>query len=112
WETVQIDICMARHAGQAPRPPRTLVQQNVVVQNITNVRNVTVVNNTSNSTRTTVNPSQVLVPSAQLTAAKGVATVPLDTAARVQAKQQAQTIQQVGVQRQQIEVKTTTDKLI
>jgi hypothetical protein len=112
WETVQIDLCLARHAGQAPCPPRTLVQQNIIVQqNITNVRNVTVVNNTTNINRTTVNPSQVLVPSAQLTAAKGVRTVPLDPAARAQAKQQAQAIQQVGLQRHQIEVRTTMDKL-
>jgi WXXGXW repeat (2 copies) len=111
WETVQIDLCLARHAGQAPCPPRTLVQQNIIVQqNITNVRNVTVVNNTTNINRTTVSQSQVLVPSAQLAAAKGVHTIPLDTAARVQAKQQAQAIRQVGLQRHQIEGRSTMDK--
>lgn len=97
WLTVQIDLSSRRYAGQAPVPPRTLVQQNTIIQqNITNVTNVTNVTN---------NNTQVLVPQTQLAAAKGVRTVPVDTTTRLAAKQQAQAVQQVAVQRSQAEVK-------
>jgi len=98
WESVQIDISLGRSAGRYPCPPRTLVQQNVIVQN-----NITVNNNTT-ITRTTVNNNQVLMPSSQLAASKGMRTVPLDSGTRIQAKQQAQAIQQVSLQRSQTEV--------
>jgi hypothetical protein len=108
WETTQIDVTLARHAGRAPLPPRTLVQQNVIVQqNVTNVTNVTNINNVN-----VVNQNQVLVPTSQLAAAKGVRTVPLDTQTRLQAKQQAQTIQQVALQRNRTEVAVPAGKPI
>ncbi len=125
WESVQIDICLGRNAGQIACPPRTLVQQNTIVQqNITNVTNVTnnnttsVVNNTTtnnnnitnNNKRTTVNNSQVLMPASQLAAVKGMRTVPLDSSTRLQAKQQAQSIQQVAMQRSQTEVPVPAGK--
>ncbi len=113
WETVQLDICLGRHAGRVAAPPRTLVQQNTIVQqnitNVTNVNNVnTVVNNTTNNTtnltQTNVNNSQVLVPVSRLSAEKGVRTVSLDSSTRIQAKQQAQAVQKVALQRTQAEV--------
>jgi hypothetical protein len=108
WASVQLDICLARHAGQAPVPPRTLVQQNVIVQrnvtnvtNITNVTNNTTINNTTNVTR---NNTQVLVPASQMTSVTGTRTVSLTAASRVQAQQQAKSVQQVAVQRSKTEV--------
>jgi hypothetical protein len=117
WLTVQLDLTLARHAGQAPCPPRTLVQQNTVVQqNITNVtnnvvnnnitKNVTInnttINNTSVKNVTKVN-APVLVPASQMAAVKGIQTVPLSATARMQARQQAQAVQQVVSQRSQAE---------
>jgi hypothetical protein len=105
WASFQLEIAFGRGAGTVPVPPRTLVQQNVFVQqNITNVNvvNNNVVNN-SNINKTTVNNSQVLMPTSQLAAAKGVRTVPVDNATRTEAKQQAQAAQQVAAQRTQTE---------
>ncbi|HZT78787.1 MAG TPA: hypothetical protein VFA26_01075 [Gemmataceae bacterium] len=104
WESVQIDICLARHAGRAPLPPRTLVQQNNIVNvtNVTNVTNVNVQNTTIN--RASVNKTQMVVPASKLAASGGVKTVALDQTARLQAKQQAAAVaQQVARQRAQVE---------
>src|SRR5262249_426892 len=88
WVGVQIDIFSGRSPGRLPVPPRTLVQQNTVIQqNITNVNvtnsttNITNTNvgNTTNVTRNVTNyNSPVLAPTAQVAAAKGIKTVPLD----------------------------------
>jgi hypothetical protein len=113
WVGVQIDIFSGRSAGRLPVPPRTLVQQNTIIQqNITNVNitnrttNITNTNvgNTTNVTRNVTNyNSPVLASTAQVAAAKGVKTVPLDTATRQQAQQQASAVQQVAQQRTQTE---------
>jgi hypothetical protein len=100
WETHQLDICLARHSGRAPLPPRTLVQQNVVIQQ--NLTNVNVVNNTTNVYQNTV-VKNGLVPTTQLAAVKNVKTVTLDPAMRAQAREQAQVVQQVSAQRSQTE---------
>jgi hypothetical protein len=107
WISVQIDIFNNRSRGFLPVPPRTLVQQNTIVQkNITNVTNVTnvtnITNNTTNVNRTTYNTT-VLASTSKVMAAKGVKTVSLDSATRVQAKQQAATVQQVAMQRSSTE---------
>jgi hypothetical protein len=111
---VQIDIFNRRSCGALPVPPRTLVQQNTIIQqNVTNVTNVTnnnttnIVNNTTNVNRTTNNVNRttnayntpVLGTTSKVMAAKGVKTVPIDSATRVQAKQQAAAVQQVAFQR-------------
>src|SRR5207249_189438 len=44
WHETQVNIYLARDSGRAPVPPRTLRQQVIVQQNITNI-NVTQVNN-------------------------------------------------------------------
>jgi hypothetical protein len=106
WVSLQIDIHNGRSRGELPVPPRTLVQQNTIIQqNITNVTNVTnnITNNVS-SNATTVNRSTtyntpVLAPTTQVAAAKGLKTVPLDSATRVQARDQAAVVQQVAQQR-------------
>jgi hypothetical protein len=113
WISLQIDIFNNRSRGVLPVPPRTLVQQNTIIQqNITNVTNVTnnttnvtnnttnVTNNTTNANRTTVNyNTPVLATTSKVMAAKGVKTVSLDTPTRMQAKQQAAAVQQVAMQR-------------
>jgi hypothetical protein len=108
WEAAQLDMCLARHAGRAPCPPRTLAQQNSLLpQNVANLRNVPRVNPSISSSHTVVNSSQLVIPATQLAAAKGIRTVPLDKSEQIQAKQQAQAIQQIGLQRHQIEVKAS-----
>lgn len=95
WEGMYLEVTLARHAGRAPLPPRTLAQQRTIIEQ--NVTNVTVIN------KTTVNNHQVLMPASQLAATRGTRTVPLDTASRQQARIQAQSIQQVAQQRRQME---------
>jgi hypothetical protein len=117
WERTQINIFIGRDRGVAPLPPRTLVQQNTIIQqnvtNVTNINNANVVNNnTTNINRTAVTNNQMLMPSSKLAAAKGVRTVPLDAGTRVQARQQAQAIQQVALQRNQAEVPTAPGRPI
>ena len=110
WFSIQIDLYNGRSRGVLPVPPRTLVQQNTIVQrNITNVTNVTnvtnnitnnVTNNTTNVKQTTTNyNAPVLASTSKVVAAKGQTTVPLDSATRVQAQQQAAAVQQVAQQR-------------
>jgi len=109
WISLQIDVFNGRSRGVLPVPPRTLVQQNTIIQqNITNVTNVTnvtnnitnVTNNTTNVNRTSVKyNTPVLAPTSKVMAAKGVKTVTLDEATRVQARQQAAAVQQVAMQR-------------
>ncbi len=100
WATLQLDVCLARHAGQAPRPPRTLAQQTVVVQNVTN--NVT---NVTNVQTTVVNNNTVLLPATQMAAVTRAPVVPLNNAARYAVKRQAQAVQQVAVQRSRTEIR-------
>src|SRR5262249_32780753 len=54
----------------------------------------------------------VLMPTSQLAAAKGVRTVPLDTATRQQAQQQASAVQQVALQRSRTELPSAPGKPI
>jgi hypothetical protein len=110
WFSVQLDITLGRHAGTVACPPRTLVQQNTIVNNVTNVTNVTNVNNTNinntNINNTTVNNNTVLMPATKMAEAKSgaVKVVSVPPAARAEAKQQAQAVQQVAAQRKQLEV--------
>jgi hypothetical protein len=104
WVSLQIDVFNGRSRGVLPVPPRTLVQQNTIIQqNTTNVANVanniTNINNTTNVNRTNNYTTPVLASTSKVMAAKGVKTVPLDEATRVQAKHQAAVVQQVAMQR-------------
>jgi hypothetical protein len=105
WISVQIDVFNGRSRGALPVPPRTLVQQNTIIQkNITRVTNVTnnitnVTNNTTNVNRTINYNTPVLASTSKVMAAQGAKTVALDEATRVQAKQQAVAVQQVASQR-------------
>jgi hypothetical protein len=126
WISVQINLTDRRYQRVEPVPPRTLVQQTTVVNNYTvvqnnqtNIVNQTNINNTNinntntnrtniNNTNTNVNNTavnnvnnttvnNVLAPAKQVAAAKGMQTVPVDTTARVAAKQQAQQQQQASL---------------
>jgi hypothetical protein len=106
WISLQIDVFNGRSRGVLPVPPRTLVQQNTIIQqNITNVTNVTNVTNNITNNTTNVNRmaakynTPVLASTSKIMAAKGAKTVTLDEATRVQAKQQAAAVQQVAMQR-------------
>lgn len=106
WIGIQINLFNARNNGFLPLPPRTLVQQNTIVQqNITNITNNTtnIVNNTTNVNRTTTYNAPVLGTTAKIAAAQGIKTVPLDPATRTQAKQQAAAVGQVAAQRMSTE---------
>ena len=111
--SVRLDLTSNRDRGYAPLPPRTLVQQNTIIQqNVTNVNvvnnNTTVVNNTTNNVTKNVTTNQMIAPPWQIAAAKGQKTVTLPPEARVQAKQESQQGQQAAmVQRKQVEVPTS-----
>lgn len=84
WLDIQINLCLARDTGRAPCPPRTLVQQNTIIQNTTNVTNV--YRNT------------VIAPTKTVAAARGQKTVALDAAHRAQVQQAAHHAREAAVQ--------------
>lgn len=92
WLTLQINLFNDRSAGRAPRPPRTLVQQNTFVRN--NVTNVTQINNIT-----------MIAPPAQVAASKSTKLVKLDAPTRQAARVQAQNLETVSRQRAVSEVK-------
>jgi hypothetical protein len=91
WFEVRVRVYDERERFPERRPPRTLVQQNIVVK-----QNINVTNN-----------YYMVAPTAQVAAAKGQKVVPVDSDCRAQALQQAKAVQQVSVQRTQTEVKVT-----
>jgi hypothetical protein len=105
WFDVHINLSVARHAGRAPVPPRTLVQQNNItrvrnVTNVTNINNGTINNNTTNNDTTNisnVSKTQVLAPAKKVVAARGGKTVPIDAVARAQVKESAKTFQKAAL---------------
>jgi hypothetical protein len=98
WSTFQLDLTLARHAGRAPLPPRTLVQQTTIINNtrVTNVTNVT-----NNYYARAASPA--LVTPHQLASSRGATMVPLSSAGRQTAQQQAAFTQQVAMQRSQVD---------
>jgi hypothetical protein len=120
WHTNVTNVYVGRFRGDIPPPPRTLVQQNTVINRITNVNvtnvtnNVTVVNN--NIANTNITNRNVVVNNKDVTNVAMVAPVKvaaqLQPEARVQKvsadvqraeAQHAQQIRQVAVRRQQAE---------
>lgn len=108
WRAGIGDTFVGRYRGDIPRPPRTLVQQNTAITNITNVTNVsnvtnniTVVNNTVNDNRVdnTVNnnapPTAAFAPALRV-ADKDVTNVvmlaPLQAAPKLQPQARVQPI--------------------
>jgi hypothetical protein len=85
WLDVRVNLCVARDCGRAPLPPRTLVQQNIYIQN-----NITI-NRTSNT-------MQVLAPASRVAAAQGRRMVVVDQTTRVAAKVQAEQVRTSAIQ--------------
>lgn len=83
WYDARIDVTVARNAGRAPLPPRTLVQQN----------NVTIVNNKT----TNVYNTTVLAPTKTVAASRGAKTVALNQSARLQVKESAASLQKAAI---------------
>jgi hypothetical protein len=96
WFDVQVNLVFSRNAGQSPLPPRTLVEQQTIINNI---NNTTIVNNNVNNTKvnnyfTSINYNKpVLAPAKTLMAAKGIQTTRLDPATRTQIRQASQAVQ-------------------
>ncbi len=107
WVSVQINVFNDRYAGRAPVPPRTLVQQQTIVNNVTNT---TIVNNNTtvvNNSKTVVNNNMTMIaPTKQVAATKNTTLVKLDDTTRNQARAQAAVVQQVAKQRTATEVPT------
>jgi hypothetical protein len=103
WVGIQVDIFSRRSDGRLPTPPRTLVQQNTIIQNTIINNNTTIINN--NTTTRTVNnfTTPVVAPATQVAAAQGIKTTTIDNNTRIQARQQAVAVQQVAAQRTQTE---------
>jgi hypothetical protein len=105
WIDVQINLSSRRDSGDAPLPPRTLAQQNVIQQNVIQ-QNVIQQNIVQNNIvqNNVVNNNTVLMPATKLAAEKNVRTVKLDPAARTQALQTSRAVQEVAAQRSKTEV--------
>jgi hypothetical protein len=104
WQTNVTNVYVGRFKGDVPRPPRTLVQQNTVIQNVTNVTNVT-----NNNTTVVVNnppPAQAVI--APLADVSKVSSQPIAMAAvkaddRVQEQKQAKELRQFAAERRKVE---------
>jgi hypothetical protein len=117
WLSIQIDFGSRRERDPELRPASTSITNvnytNYVVNNsVVNNYSSTTINNsgtTINKTgttiekKTTLNTTNFLMPAKQMASAKGVKTVKLDDATRVQAKEQAKAVQEVAVKRAQEE---------
>ncbi len=101
WAAGINSIYTGRFNGTLARPPRTLVQQNVIVNNITNVTNNTnIVNNNTNIVN-----NQIMLTTLNNVAKsnQAIALKPIRPEQRVQEQQFAQEIKKVSAQRKQIE---------
>jgi hypothetical protein len=75
WRERQMAIYVERDAGRAPLPPRTLVQQNITINNTHVTNNITVV-----------------APATKVAADRGIKTVTLPPESRVQARAAAKAV--------------------
>jgi hypothetical protein len=93
WHETQVTIFVERDAGRAPRPPRTLVEQQIIIRQQTTNINITNV--------------QVVAPTSKIAADRGVKTVAVVGNARVEAQAHAQALRTVAVQ-QRVQVESNT----
>jgi hypothetical protein len=101
WEHDLRNVYVGRANGTIARPPRTLVEQTTIVNNIVN--NNTVVNNrTTVVNQTTVNNVRMVGALSQVDRSV-VKLQPVTAAVRAENLQTAQQLKQVGVQRAQVE---------
>ena len=96
WQASVTGLYTGRYNGDFARPPRTLVQQNTVVKNVTNITNVTNVNTVNNNVMVTklteVRP-----------ATRAAALQVVSQADRVREQQNARELRQLATQRQKLE---------
>jgi hypothetical protein len=101
WVSLQINLFNDRSCGRAAVPPRTLVQQQNIINNtVVNNNNTTIVNNNT----TVVNNITMIAPTNVVTQTKNMKTVVIDNSARQQVKQQAVAVQKTATQRSTTEV--------
>jgi hypothetical protein len=84
WDRIQINLVLERNAGRMPLPPRTLMAERMMANNIARTDRALVAANRLNEIRT---------------------ATALNNVARAQAQQQARAIQQVAAQRNAIEAR-------
>lgn len=94
WSITMGNLYAGRYRGDIPRPPRTLVQQNVVVNNITN-NNTTVINNVKNVT--------MVAPLSKVDKTAVPTLRPVTQAEQTKAVQLAKEVKQASVQRVKLE---------
>ncbi len=92
WIDARVSLTIERSAGRAPLPPRTLVQQNTVVNNVTNVKNVT------------INNTQIIAPTRTVAKGNGGKAVAVDAGTRAQALSTTKSLNRTSEQRQSAEV--------
>jgi WXXGXW repeat (2 copies) len=102
WAIGINNVYVGRFNGTYARPPRTLVQQNVIVNNVTNVTNVT---NNTNVINNTVNNNQMMLTTLSnvATTNKAIALKPLAAEQRIKEQEFARELKQVSAQRKQVE---------
>ena len=105
WEVSLRASYVGRYNGEIARPPRTLVQQNTVVNNITvnNItNNTTIVNNVGNKT-VNVNNGTMLTSLKQVEKKGGVALKPVTAEARVSEAVAAKEVVKAAAERGRVE---------
>jgi WXXGXW repeat (2 copies) len=103
WSITIGNLYAGRYRGDIPRPPRTLVQQNVVVNNITN--NTTVINNVNNVKNVTMVAPLSKVDKTAVTALK-----PVTAAEQKQAVQLTKEVKQASIQRVKLETQAAVSQ--
>ena len=104
WQANITTVYAGRYKGDVPRPPTTLVQQNIVQQNVVNVtNNVTNVTNVTNVKN--VAPQTMLAPVATLSqhSSQPVTLTRVSQEGRVAEQSHAKEARQVGVERRKAE---------
>lgn len=115
WAIQINDVYVGRYNGSVPRPPRTLVQQTTVINNITNVTNNTTIvnNNTVNNNNkvvnnNTTNNSNLMMLTPLKEASKTNSNIVLKPVSKdqiVAEQKAAKDLQNVSVQRSRLETK-------
>lgn len=98
WANNINNVYVGRYNGSVPRPPRTLVQQTTIVNNVTN-NNTTIVNNVNNSN------NQIMLTSLKEVNKTNTSIVlkPVANDQRVAEQKAARELRDTGAQRQRLE---------
>jgi hypothetical protein len=102
WVVSIHETYVGRFNGTVPRPPRTLVQQTTVVNNIT-VNNITNVNNNNTTVNKTVNNTNMLTSINNVSKVDNKVVQPVSAADRVKEQQYAKQLNTVAANRTKAE---------